>query len=349
MSVQAPPRAVVLRSAGGGFGIRFGVRHALVVAALLAAALAVGVVSLGTGDFVVPLGDVVGALLGQGDRRTNLVVLDWRLPRVLLALMLGAALGAAGAIFQSITRNPLGSPDVIGFDTGAYTGGLLVIITTGTGYLATASGALLGGFATAVVVYLLAYRRGFHGFRLIIVGIGVAAMLASLNTWLILSAELNVALAAAAWSSGSLNAVGWAQAVPAAAVLLVLWAVAAAMSRRLHLLELGDDAATALGVRTGRARLVLVVLGVALTATSVAAAGPIAFVALAAPQLARRLSRSAGVTLAGAAAMGALLLTASDYAAQRLFAPTQLPVGVVTVSVGGVYLIWLLITEARRR
>ncbi|MFT4136944.1 FecCD family ABC transporter permease [Microbacterium sp.] len=348
-SVDAGYRAIVLRSRGGRFATRVGVRHVVVVAALLLAAAVVGVVSLSTGDYAVPLGDVVATLFGQGDRRSQLVVLEWRMPRVLLALVLGAALGVAGAIFQSLTRNPLGSPELIGFDSGAYTGALLVIATVGTGYVTVAGASLAGGLATALVVYLLAYRRGFHGFRLIIVGIAVSAMLSSLNTWIILNADLYIALAAGAWGSGSLNAVGWEQARPTVAILAVLWVVAAMMARGMHLVELGDDAATALGARVQRVRLGLVALGVALTATATAAAGPIAFVSLAAAQLARRLTRSAGVTLAASAAMGALLLAASDFVAQRLFAPTQLPVGVITVSLGGAYLIWLLTREGRRR
>lgn len=342
-------RSVTLRSRTGRFSARFRVRHVVVVAALLLAALAVAVVALGSGDFPIPVGDVVRTLLGQGDRRMQLVVLEWRMPRVLLALLLGAALGAAGAIFQSLTRNPLGSPDLIGFDAGAYTGALLVITTVGTGYLLVAGAAIAGGLVTALVVYLIAYRRGFQGFRLIIVGIAVAAMLSSLNTWIILNADLYVAIAAGAWGSGSLNTVGWGQAAPAMVVLLPLAGIACALSGKMHLLEMGDDAAVALGVRTGRVRLSLVALGVAFTAVATAAAGPIAFVSLAAPQLARRLTRSAGVTLAASAAMGSLLLMASDYAAQRLFAPTQLPVGIVTVAFGGIYLIWLLVREGRRR
>lgn len=348
-SVALGYRAIVLRSRDGRLGMRIRVRHAVVVAVLLAAALAIGVVSLGTGDYAVPLGDVVATLLGQGDRRSQLVVLDWRMPRVLLALGLGAALGAAGAIFQSLTRNPLGSPDLIGFDAGAYAAALLVITTVGTGFVAIAGASVVGGLATALLVYLLAYRRGFQGFRLIIVGIAVSAMLSSLNTWIILNADLYVALAAGAWGSGSLNAVGWEQARPTVVILAALWAVSALLAGRMHLLELGDDAAIALGMRTQRVRLGLVGLGVAFTATATAAAGPIAFVSLAAPQLARRLARSAGVTLAASAAMGALLLVASDFVAQRLFAPTQLPVGVITVCVGGAYLIWLLVKEGRRR
>ena len=342
-------RSVTLRSRGERFSTRFRLRHLVVVVVLLLAAGAVGVVALGTGDFPIAVGDVIRTLLGGGDRRMRLVVLDWRMPRVRLALALGAGLGVAGAIFQSLTRNPLGSPDIIGFDAGAYTGALIMITTVGTGYVAVAGAALAGGLTTAVVVYLVAYRRGFHGFRLIIVGIAVAAMLWSLNTWIILNADLYMAIAAGAWGSGSLNTVGWGQAVPAMIILVPLGLAAATLSGKMHLLEMGDDAAVALGVRGNPVRLGLVALGVAFTAVATAAAGPIAFISLAAPQLARRLTRSAGVTLAASAAMGALLLSVSDLAAQRLFAPTQLPVGIVTVAVGGIYLIWLLVREGSRR
>ncbi|WP_308011098.1 iron chelate uptake ABC transporter family permease subunit [Streptomyces sp. AC495_CC817] len=342
-------RHVVLRSRAGRLSILIRLRPAIVTLVLAVAAAAVAVVSLGIGDYVVPIPEVVATLFGLGEPKSQLVVLEWRMPRVLLALVLGAALGAAGAIFQSLTRNPLGSPDIIGFDSGAYVGALLVITTVGTGYAAVAAGSLAGGLATALLVYVLAFRRGFQGFRLIIVGIAVSAMLASVSTWIILNADLYIALAAGAWGSGSLNAVGWAQAAPATAVMAVLGVCAALLSRGMHALEVGDDAAVALGVRGGRVRLGLVAVGVGFTATATAAAGPIAFVSLAAPQLARRLTRSAGVTLAASAAMGSLLLTASDLVAQRLFAPAQLPVGVITVCLGGAYLIWLLISEARRR
>lgn len=341
-------RALPVRLAGGRFSRRIGLRALLVTGALVVVALAVGVVSLATGDFVVPVPEVLTAIVGEASPRAELVVMNWRMPRVLLALMLGAALGAAGAIFQSLTRNPLGSPDILGLDVGAYTGALLLIIAGTTAAGPVAAAALAGGLLTALVVYLLAYRRGFQGFRLIIIGIAVSAMLASLDTWLILTADLYVAISATAWGAGSLNAVGWGQVVPSAAVLAVLWLVLAVLARPLHAAGLGDDAARALGVRLDTARLALVLVGVALTSTATAVAGPIAFVALAAPQVARRLTGSAGVTLSGAAAMGACLLAASDFVAQHAFAPTQLPVGLVTVCLGGIYLVWLLIRQARR-
>lgn len=342
-------RSLTIRSKREGLSVRIRLRQILVIAALLLGAIAVSIVALGSGDFPMTPQEVLATLFGHGTKKMELVILDWRMPRVLLALVLGAALGVAGAIFQSLTRNPLGSPDIIGFDAGAYTGALIVITTVGTGYALVAGAALAGGLVTALTVYVIAYRRGFQGFRLIIVGIGVAAMLGSLNTWIMLNAQLPQAMAAGAWGSGSLNLTGWEQATPAIIILIPLALIAVLLSGRMQLMEMGDDAAIALGIRTGRTRLALVVLGVAFTAVATAAAGPIAFISLAAPQLARRLTRSHGVSLAASAAMGALLLTASDLAAQRLFAPIQLPVGIVTVAFGGAYLVWILIREGRRR
>ncbi|MFJ4027421.1 iron-enterobactin ABC transporter permease [Paenarthrobacter sp. NPDC089989] len=328
--------------------VRFDVRSILVCFALLVAALAVAVVSLSTGDYEVSVPQVLQAFAGDAPGFAQTIVMEWRLPRVLSALVFGAALGMSGGVFQSMTRNPLGSPDIIGFNTGAYTGALLVMLTLGGGYLGVAAGALVGGVLTAIAVYLLAFRRGSQGFRLIIVGIGISAMLAALNHWLILQAELEAALAAAVWGAGSLNGITWEQAAPAAVVIVVVGLATLGAARRMQLLEMGDDAARALGVRAEPTRLLLLILGVALTAAVTAVAGPIAFVALAAPQLARRLTRSAGITLLPSAFMGALLLAGSDLAAQRLFAPIQLPVGVVTVCIGGIYLVWLLAREARK-
>ncbi|WP_032376354.1 FecCD family ABC transporter permease [Rhodococcoides fascians] len=328
---------------------RIDIRTVAVCAALLLVTVAVAVVAVGTGDFYIPPNEVLAAVFGDSSRITEIIVMEWRFPRVLLAFLFGAALGVSGAVFQSLTRNPLGSPDIIGFATGAYTGALVVILTLGGGYYQTGAGALVGGLATAAAVYLLAYKRGVQGFRLIIVGIGVSAMLASINTWLVVKADLDDAIAAAVWGAGSLNGLGWAQVVPALVVMAVIAPCLAVLSRRLPMLEMGDDAARALGVRAEPTRLMLVFLGVALIALVTAAAGPISFVALAAPQLARRLTGTSGVAMVPAACMGALLLVVSDVVAQRVFAPTQLPVGVVTVSVGGAYFVWLLAREGRKQ
>ncbi|MBY4209805.1 iron chelate uptake ABC transporter family permease subunit [Rhodococcus fascians] len=330
-------------------GARIDVRTVLVCAALLLLTAVVAVLAIGTGDYHVPPGQVLAAVFGHAPRITEIVVMQSRFPRVALAFLFGAALGVSGAIFQSLTRNPLGSPDIIGFSTGAYTGALVVILTLGGGYYRTGAGALVGGLVAAAVVYVLAYKRGVQGFRLIIVGIAVSAVLASVNTWLVVKADVSEAIAAAVWGAGTLNGLGWPQVVPVLVALAVVTPVAAALSTRLPVLEMGDDAARALGIRVEPTRLMLVILGVALTALVTAAAGPISFVALAAPQLARRLTGTSSVAMVPAACMGALLLIVSDVAAQRVFAPTQLPVGVVTVCVGGAYFVWLLAREGRKQ
>ncbi|WP_307820125.1 FecCD family ABC transporter permease [Rhodococcoides fascians] len=330
-------------------GARIDVRTVLVCAALLLLTAVVAVLAIGTGDYHVPPGQVLAAVFGDAPRITEIVVMQSRFPRVALAFLFGAALGVSGAIFQSLTRNPLGSPDIIGFSTGAYTGALVVILTLGGGYYRTGVGALVGGLVAAAAVYVLAYKRGVQGFRLIIVGIAVSAVLASVNTWLVVKADVSEAIAAAVWGAGTLNGLGWPQVVPVLVALAVVTPVAAALSTRLPVLEMGDDAARALGIRVEPTRLMLVILGVALTALVTAAAGPISFVALAAPQLARRLTGTSSVAMVPAACMGALLLIVSDVAAQRVFAPTQLPVGVVTVCVGGAYFVWLLAREGRKQ
>ena len=270
------------------------------------------------------------------------------LPRALAAVVFGAMLGASGAIFQTITRNPLGSPDVIGFTTGAHTGGLVAILLVGGGWFATVAGALLGGLATALVVVLLTLRGGVSGFRLIVVGIGLTAMLASFDTWLLLTADLDLAVIAATWGAGSLNGVDWAHVGPALVLGLVVLAASALVTRPLAQLDLGDDQAASLGARPDRTRLLGVVVGVALAALPVAVAGPIAFIALSAPQIGRRLAGSAGTPLVPAMLTGALLLAGADYAAQHLLGGLRPPVGLVTVVLGGAYLAWLVVRQNQK-
>lgn len=337
----------VVRCFGGRLSVLLDRRSMLVGLVLAVLSLCVSVLSLASGKYPIALVDVLGALTGQGDEQVRMIVLEWRLPRIVLAFLLGGALAMSGAIFQSLTRNPLGSPDIIGFSSGSYTGALVVILLLSGGYYEIAVGALIGGILTAMAVYLLAYRRGVHGFRLIIVGIGVAAMLSAFNAWMIREADLQVAMSAAIWGAGSLNGLGFEQLVPVTIVLCIVVPLTWLLSRPMRQLELGDDAARASGLNANRTRLLLMLLGVALIAVVTAAAGPISFIALAAPQIARRLTRSAGVTLVPSALTGGLLLLAADWAAQHAFG-VQLPVGVMTVSIGGLYFIWLLIREGRK-
>lgn len=331
---------------------RFAARLAwrsMVVCSLLAVAIAVtAVLALMSGSYALSPDQVLSALTGGETGIVRSIVTEWRLPRVVAAVVFGVALGVSGAIFQSLLRNPLAEPGILGFANGSYTGALVVILLVNGSYAQLVGGALLGGVATAVGVYLLAYRRGVQGFRLIIVGIGVSAMLHSLNTWLILKADLDQAMSAAVWGSGSLNGISWEHVIGGGVCITVLVVVAALLSRSMRQMELGDDAAASQGVRVGPTRLALVLVGVALTAAVTAVSGPIAFISLVAPQIGRRLARTAGITLVPSAAVGALLCLGSDYVAQHVL-PTPLPIGIVTVVLGGGYLGYLLFTEARRR
>lgn len=328
--------------------IRFDVRGVIACTVFAVIALMIGVAALVSGEYPLTLTEVWHALTSGVEDFTRTVVVEWRMPRALAAITFGAALGASGAVFQSLTRNPLASPDILGFSAGAYTGAIIVMIVFNGTYVDVALGALIGGLGSAAVVYLLAFKGGVQGFRLIIAGIAVSAMLSSLNTWLTLTADLDTALVAAVWGAGSLNGMTWDQTGAGSIVVAILLIATLALSRPLKQLELGDDAAQALGVRVEPTRLALMLLSVALIAAVTAAAGPISFVALAAPQIARRVTRTAGISVPAAALMGAVLLSASDYVALHAL-PAMLPVGTVTVVIGGGYLIWLLIHEARRR
>jgi iron complex transport system permease protein len=332
----------------GGLSARASWRAIGVVAALLVGALVIGVVAIGHGKYTVAPGDVLAVLTGSNTSFDRVVVLEWRMPRMLCALLVGAALGVAGAIFQALTRNPLGSPDMIGINFGAYTGALVVIGGTGGGYFAVAGGALIGGLTYAAVLYALSYRNGLAGYRLIVVGIAMSAVVSSVNQWIIIKLDFHTAVTAAVWEQGTLSGLGWAQLVPLAACLGVLAVLLVVVGARLPILQLGDDAAGALGVRPDRARSLYLLLGVGLVAVACAAAGPISFIALAAPQIARRLTASPGVGLLPSAAMGAVLLMASDIAAAQLISGAELPVGAVTAPLGGAYLVYLLISRARR-
>lgn len=331
----------------GGLSLRLDVRALLVVVLLLAAALAAGVALIGTGDAKIPAADVIRTLAGHSTAYQDFIVNELRLPRVLVGLLVGASLGLGGALFQTVSRNPLGSPDVLGLSQGSTAGALVVIVLMSGSAAEVTVGALIGGLVTGLAIYLLAWRQGVHGYRLVLVGIGVSAIATAVNGYLLTKADLVDAARAVVWMTGSLDGRDWDQVWPLAGLCAVLVPLVLAGGRGLRMMEMGDDVAGALGVRVQRVRLVLMVCAVLLTAAATAAAGPVSFVALTAPQLARRLTRSPGPNLLPSLCMGAALLVTADWAAQRVFGADQLPVGVVTGVLGGAYLLWLLVTERR--
>jgi iron complex transport system permease protein len=311
-----------------------------------ALALGVALYAVTVGDYPMPLSDVLATLAGEGTLVTYDVVVGNRLPRALVGVLVGAALGLSGTVFQRLARNPLVSPDVIGINAGASAGAVIMIVVLGAGSVAIVAGALTGAAAAAVLVYAVAYRGGFSGYRLVLVGIGVTALMNAAASFLLTRSDRNEALRAAIWLVGSVAGRSWPDVLVVAAALVAFAPPVLLLARQLQLLELGDELARGLGGQVDRARPALLVCAVGLAALATAAAGPIAFVALVAPQIVRRVlappdARSAG--LLPASGVGAFVVAAADLGARRLFSPYELPVGVLTAAVGAPVLLYLLV------
>ncbi|RVW03699.1 FecCD family ABC transporter permease [Rhodococcus spongiicola] len=311
-------------------------------------------VGIGRGDFPLSLPEVAEVLFGGGSKVQRFIVMDLRLPRALTAVLIGVALGIAGAITQSVARNSLASPDILGITSGAGAAAVALIVLGGggsfVGLLATLGiplAALFGGLLTAGLIYLLAWRQGVEGYRLILVGIGINAMMLAITGWLLISADINDASRAMVWINGSLNGADWAQVWPVTIALVLIggWAVVATFT--LGALRLGDDNARSLGIRQQSEQAKLLIAAVVLAAVATAAAGPVGFVALAAPQVAMRLIRSAGPPIIASALTGAVLVVGSDIIARTVL-PVELPVGVVTSAIGGPFLLYLLVRNNRK-
>lgn len=314
-----------------------------VLAALVAVLFACSIL---LGSYTVTIPDFLRILGGADIPGATFIVLGNKLPRAVIGVLIGVAFGMAGSIFQTMLRNPLASPDIIGISYGASASAVTAIVLFG------ASGTLLSGFAVAgalavaLAVYLLSRRGGAAGHRLILAGIGFGAVLQAVIGFLLTRMDINTASDALVWLNGSLNSSNWNRAAVLALALLVLLPVTAVLSRNLRVLELGDDAAAALGIRVERSRLALIVAGVALAAVATAAAGPVAFVAFLAGPIARRLLAGRN-SLTVAALVGAVIVLAADFAAATMIPGVSLPVGVVTGVLGAPFLLWLLVTSNR--
>ncbi|GHB53008.1 iron ABC transporter [Streptomyces xanthochromogenes] len=328
-------------------------RVALVTLLLTAAAFLVFCVSIAVGDFPIGLPKVIASLVGGGEQVDRFVIMDLRMPRALAGLVVGVALGVSGALTQSIARNPLASPDILGITGGA--GAVAVFLVTVSGGAATAvtgsvglsGAALAGGLLTGLLVYFLAWRRGVDGFRLVLIGISVSAVAQAITTWLLVTADIKDVARAQAWLVGSLDNRSWDEVGVALWGTLAVLAVVACVAFQFKPLHFGDDVAAGLGVRYSLVRAVLLLCAVLLAGFAVSAAGPVPFVAMVAPQVAMRLTRHPTPPVVASGAVGALLLIGSDLIA-RTALPVTLPVGVVTAAVGGPFLIYLLVRANRR-
>jgi iron complex transport system permease protein len=317
-------------------------RACIVTALLGVATFLVLAWSLTVGDFPLPFGDVVATLVGQGSEDAAFIVERLRLPRALTGVLVGAGFGVSGTIFQRVAGNPLASPDLIGITAGAAASAVFTIVVLGVDGPSVTVGALAGSLLTALTIYVLAHRRGVTGYRLVLVGVGASAVLTSTTHYLLTTAEIWEAHKALGWLAGSLNGRGWEHVRPIGLTMAVLLPLALLLTRQLRSLELGDDTARSLGVRVEPARAALLLVAVGLTAVGTASAGPIGFVALVAPQIAQRLVGGRTVGLLPSAACGALLVVAGDLLGRRVFAPTEIPVGIVTAVLGAPFLLFLL-------
>lgn len=299
------------------------------------------------GDYNIASDKVIPALLGEG-KQITVAFAQQRAARIVAALLVGAALGLSGAIFQVISGNALGSPDIIGFTNGAATGALLQIIVFNSGPVEVALGAVVGGLATSVLVWLLTRRTGLHGFRLVLVGIGVGSTLAAFNSLLVVRASLTQAQTAASWLAGSLNDITWERTYALLGLLFVVTPLLLMLVRPLGAIRFGDQVASGLGVSVNAYRVAALFIGVLLVSLATATTGPIAFVALAAPHIAKTLARSGGVGFTSAALMGALMVLGSDLIGRFAVPGRIIQVGVVTGAIGGLYLIYLIYLERKK-
>lgn len=331
---------------GSGWSFRFSHRAALVCTLLAATVLVLMVAALMIGDYLVSPGALIETLQGRPPARLDeFFVLGRRLPRSLVAIVVGASLAVAGAVFQALTRNPLASPDVIGISSGASVGAVTVLLVLGGSLTQAALGAAVGAVLIAGVIVLFTARSGLHGVQLILTGVALSATAMAVVDYVLSQVFVASASTAQTWLVGSLQGRGWDDLIPAliALALIIPLLVVAAPSAKM--MALGDATSTALGVRTVRARWLLLTAATLLVAVAVATSGPISFVALIAPHIARRLSGTTSFLASGL--MGAFLLLASDLIAQNLF-PAPVPVGVITITAGGAFFLILLWREGAR-
>lgn len=332
------------------------VRPRMLVAGVLGVAVAVllFLLSVGISDYPLSPIDVARILLGGGTRIENVVVFDVSLPRALVSVLVGFGLGLAGSLTQLVARNPLATPDVLGITSGASAAAVAAIAfgTTWGKWLADIgipAAALIGGLATAVAMYLLAWTRrtGIDPLRLVLIGVGLTWALQALTSFMLTRAQIVDVARAQVWLVGSVGQASWTNVWPVAIGVSVGIVVVVAMTRQIRAMQLTTDVARGLGVNTDLVSTVILITAVVVAALAVAGAGPIAFVALLAPQIAMRLGRTPVPTPLLSGTVGAVLVLGGDLLCRTVL-PGNLPVGIVTAGIGGPFLIYLMISMSRK-
>ena len=326
-------------------------RHAIKVfsTAVLIVAI-IFIISVGIGDMKISPLSVVKVFFGGGTEMERLVVISFRLPRIIVALMAGISLAVAGAILQGMIRNPLASPDILGITGGAAVAvvGFLAFFSDENNALTVSIkwlpfAAFLGAGAVAILVYVFAWKNGVSPFRLVLIGIGVSALMQALTTLMMILGPIYRASQANIWITGTVNGSTWANVVVLVPLTVTLVLIALFMTRNMNIQELGDAIATGVGSHVQRQRLIFMLICTALIGVSVAFVGGIGFVGLMAPHIARRLVGSSfGALLPISALIGGVLVMLADLAGRTLFSPLEVPAGVFTSAIGAPYFIYLL-------
>ena len=343
-------RRTTLRIAGGSFIVRpWATGVGLVLTAL---AVVLFAVSIGTSDFPMTPIDVGRILLGGGTRAENVVVFDTQLPIGLVSLLVGMGLGMSGALTQVIARNPLATPDMLGITSGASAAAVAVIAfgSTWASWLADlglAVAAMLGGLLTATAMYVLTWRKGIDPIRLVLVGVALTWGLQAVIAYLLTRANVDQVQRAQLWIVGSVSGAGWTAVWPPLIVLIPAIVIVLTQSRNLSILSLGEDVCRGLGIRANPVSALILIVAVIVAAVCVSSAGPIAFVALLAPQIAMRLTRAEVPGPITAGLTGACLVLCGDLLCRTVL-PAGLPVGVVTAGIGGPALIYLMVQINRK-
>lgn len=311
---------------------------------LLLLTFAVVVISTGLGSmFIHPL-DVLSVLFGGGSEINQVVVLNLRLPRIIVALLVGIALGVAGSIMQSLMRNPLASPDIVGV-TGGASAAAVAFLTLFEGisihYLPFA--AFVGAAVVTLLIYLLAWKKGVTPLRLVLVGVGIGAAMQALTTLLIVTSPIHLTSKAMIWLSGTVYGSNWNNVLTLLPWVVVFIPLTFIFARSINAQQLGDEVATSIGDPVHRHRFLLMLFCVALAGSAVAVGGAIGFVGLLAPHIARKLvGPSLGALIPTSAVIGGLIVLLADLIGRLAFDPLDVPVGIFTAAIGAPFFIFLL-------
>ncbi|RKN76023.1 FecCD family ABC transporter permease [Paenibacillus ginsengarvi] len=324
-------------------------KHAAIISTLAAAALVLAVLCLSIGSVSVPIRDVLLSLFGMNGEGNDLIIRQFRLPRIVAALLIGAALAVSGSLLQGVIRNPLASPDLLGV-TGGASVAVVAFMTVFTGYSIhfVPVIAIAGAFAAAAVNYLFAWRKGVTPSRLVLIGIGISTAMSALTMFLLLSGPAYLAAQVLNWMTGSLYGTNWSYIKAIWPWIVALIPLSLLYAKELDIQALGEETAVGLGSRLQLSRLAAMLLSVALAGVAVGIAGTISFIGLLAPHMARRLvGNRYGIVIPTAALIGAIVLLLADLAGRTLFQPLDIPAGVFTAGVGAPFFLYLLFRRKR--